>query len=92
MLTQFDERSPPVRILICGGGARNQFLISRLSEITAPDFTISSTKQFGIDPDWVEAVAFAWLAQQILTRLPGNLPSVTGAKQAVVLGGIYYPG
>jgi len=43
----------------------------------------------GIDPDFVEAIAFAWLAKQTLEGKPGNLPSVTGADRPVILGGIY---
>jgi anhydro-N-acetylmuramic acid kinase len=43
----------------------------------------------GVDPDWVEAISFAWFAKQRLDNQPSNLPSVTGAKQAVVLRGIY---
>jgi anhydro-N-acetylmuramic acid kinase len=78
-------------ILICGGGVRNTFLIKRLKEIAGPSLMVASTNRFGIDPDWMEAVAFAWLACQTLKRQPGNVPSVTGAKQAVILGGIYFP-
>jgi anhydro-N-acetylmuramic acid kinase len=77
-------------ILICGGGVHNTFLMTRLKELAKPNFTIASTQQYGIDPDWMEAMAFAWLAKQTLNRQPGNLPSVTGAKQAAILGGIYY--
>ncbi|HLU62377.1 MAG TPA: anhydro-N-acetylmuramic acid kinase, partial [Gammaproteobacteria bacterium] len=44
------------------------------------------------DPDFVEAAAFAWLAQQRLASRPGNLPSVTGATQAAPLGSVYLPG
>ena len=77
-------------ILICGGGAHNHLLMSRLQDLSNARYRTASTQKFGIDPDWVEAVAFAWLAQQTLNRQPGNLPSVTGAKQAVILGGIYY--
>jgi anhydro-N-acetylmuramic acid kinase len=43
----------------------------------------------GIDPDWVEAIAFAWLAKQSLDGKPGNLPAVTGARGERVLGAIY---
>ena len=49
----------------------------------------ASTEAFGLHPDWVEAVAFAWLAKQTLNGLPGNLPAVTGASHPVVLGAIY---
>lgn len=77
-------------ILICGGGTHNALLMTRLCELAQPQFTVDSTQKYGVDPDWVEAMAFAWLARQTLNRKPGNLPSVTGAKQAVVLGGVYY--
>jgi len=54
-------------------------------------FPVSSTAEAGIDPDWLEAMAFAWLARQTLAGETGNLPSVTGAGRAVVLGAIYPP-
>lgn len=76
-------------ILVCGGGARNTFLMSRLQAIAGSHFCVQSTEALGIHPDWVEAVAFAWLARQTMHRQAGNLPSVTGAAQAAVLGGVY---
>lgn len=78
-------------ILICGGGAHNKFLMHRLTELTQPQFVVASTKKYGINPDWVEAVAFAWLARQTMNHVAGNVPRVTGAKRAAVLGGVYYP-
>ena len=51
--------------------------------------TVSASDEFGLSADWVEAVAFAWLARERLAKRPGNLPSVTGARRPVVLGGIY---
>lgn len=77
-------------LLICGGGASNDFLMKRLNELAKPGFTISTTEKYGLHPDWIEAMAFAWLARQTLNKQPGNIPSVTGASQAAVLGGIYY--
>ncbi len=75
------------RILICGGGVHNPQLLSYLqSRLPIP---ITSTAAFGIDPDHVEAIAFAWLARQNLHHKPGNLCSVTGAARPVVLGGLY---
>ncbi|MGB5165682.1 MAG: anhydro-N-acetylmuramic acid kinase, partial [Woeseiaceae bacterium] len=53
--------------------------------------TVTSTARHGLDPDWVEAAAFAWLASRTLDGLPGNLPSVTGASAAVVLGTVVDP-
>ncbi len=77
-------------IYVCGGGAHNLQLMSRLEKLLAPS-PVASTVRLGLAPDWVEAVAFAWLARQTLNRQAGNLPSVTGAKREVILGGIYYP-
>jgi len=73
------------RIFVCGGGARNRFLMERLAAHAAPT-PVASTQALGIDPQAVEAAAFAWLAAQRVDRLPGNLPSVTGARGARVLG------
>ncbi len=74
-------------ILICGGGAHNDYLMERLNTLL-PDYRIAATDVSGVHPDWVEAMAFAWLAKQTMHGLPGNLPSVTGAQRAVVLGQI----
>jgi anhydro-N-acetylmuramic acid kinase len=78
----------PQRLLVCGGGVHNPLLMSGLAQ-HLPDCVVESTMAVGLDPDLVEAVCFAWLAQRRLDGLAGNLPSVTGARQAVVLGGIY---
>ena len=75
-------------ILVCGGGVHNKMLMHRLG-FHLQGRSIHSTEQFGIHPDWVESAAFAWLAKQTLEGKYGNLPSVTGATKAVVLGGIY---
>lgn len=75
-------------VYICGGGAHNTDLLQRLKKIL-PRATVESTAQIGFDPDWVEAIAFGWLANQCLRRLPGNSPTVTGADGFRVLGGIY---
>ncbi|MFP5382630.1 MAG: anhydro-N-acetylmuramic acid kinase [Gammaproteobacteria bacterium] len=73
---------------LCGGGAHNGYLRERLAALL-PRHRIQSTAALGIDPDWVEAMAFAWLAHRTLKGLSGNLPAVTGASHPVVLGGIY---
>ena len=75
-------------IYVCGGGAHNRTLMSALTEYFS-GVPVATTETLGLHPDWVEAVAFAWLAHQTLEGLPGNLPSVTGARRAVILGGIY---
>lgn len=76
------------QILVCGGGAHNPVLMKQLRH-ELPLCCIESTNHFGTDPDWVEAIAFAWLAKQTMLGQPGNLPSVTGARHPVILGGIY---
>lgn len=76
-------------IFVCGGGVHNLFLMERLQEV-ARDYSVSTTEKLGIHPDWVEAMAFAWLAKQTLSGKPGNLIAVTGAKQASILGGVYF--
>ena len=76
-------------IIICGGGAHNDFLCERLRKLAAP-LTLHSTTEWGIDPNWIEAIAFAWLAKQTLEKKPGNLTAVTGAKKSTILGGVYY--
>ena len=71
-------------IFICGGGAHNKELMRRLQAITK--CPVATTEMLGIHPDWVEAMAFAWLAYQHNHQQTGNLPSVTGANKAVILG------
>lgn len=75
-------------VLACGGGVHNGALMRRLGELLAPSVLLS-TSRYGIDPDFLEATAFAWLARQRLLGLPGNLPAVTGARGPRVLGAIY---
>jgi anhydro-N-acetylmuramic acid kinase len=75
------------RVIVCGGGAFNDHLMARLdAHCNVPT---ESAQLHGIAPDWVEAMAFAWLARARLLELPGNVPSVTGAHQRVILGSIY---
>lgn len=75
-------------LYVCGGGAFNHHLMGRLAALL-PSCTVHTTEILGVQPDQVEAIAFAWLARQTLRGNPGNLPSVTGAAHHVVLGGIY---
>jgi anhydro-N-acetylmuramic acid kinase len=78
----------PQEVFICGGGAYNTHLMLRLETLLHPR-QLGSTAQLGVDPEWVEAAAFAWLAQQTLAGKPGNEPAVTGASAYCVLGAIY---
>ena len=75
-------------IFVCGGGVHNAGLLQRLAA-NLPYAQVSSTAAAGLEPDWVEAVAFAWLAMCTLRGLAGNLPAVTGATRATVLGAIH---
>jgi len=77
-------------IAICGGGAQNTDLMQRIRR-ALPACSIDTTNRWGIDPSWVESVAFAWLARQRLRGLPTSIPTVTGASAAVSLGGVYLP-
>ncbi|MGB9096206.1 anhydro-N-acetylmuramic acid kinase [Erwinia sp.] len=76
------------KLLVCGGGSRNLLLMSRLASLLAGT-EVGTTDEAGISGDDMEALAFAWLAYRTLSGLPGNLPSVTGASEASVLGAIY---
>jgi len=75
-------------VYICGGGVHNDALLKRLRTHFGP-VPVNSTFSLGVDPDWVEAMAFAWLAARCIAQLPGNAPAVTGAGGERVLGGIY---
>ena len=85
--------APVDGIFACGGGVHNTKLISELNlSLSARDLPeINLTSEIGLDPDWVEACAFAWLAKQRVEKKSGNLPSVTGASKATILGGLYLP-
>ncbi len=76
------------RVFACGGGVHNAELMRRIAAWLAP-MPLATTAAAGLDPAWIEAAAFAWLAARRVDGLPGNLPGVTGAGAAVVLGGIY---
>ena len=78
-------------VLACGGGIHNPVLMQRLQSLLC-GITVKSTGDYGVNPDAVEALTFAWLARQRLENIPANLPSVTGAKRTAVLGAIVEPG
>jgi anhydro-N-acetylmuramic acid kinase len=75
-------------LYLCGGGAHNTALVSRLRQ-RLPHCLIRKTDALGIPADWMEAIAFAWLARQTMNLRPGNLPAATGASHPCVLGAIY---
>lgn len=77
------------QMLVCGGGCYNTYLMARL-QCHLSDWHVCSTASKGIDPQWIEALAFAWLARQMMSGLAGNLPAVTGAEGLRILGS-YHP-
>jgi anhydro-N-acetylmuramic acid kinase len=77
-------------LIVCGGGAKNGALMTRIGELAGRK--AMTTGDFGVDPDWVEAAAMAWLARARIELAPGNIPSVTAAREAHVLGGLYCGG
>jgi anhydro-N-acetylmuramic acid kinase len=78
-------------VYVCGGGAHNGALMRALQD-QLPDSKVATTDVLGLPVDWIEAMAFAWLARQRLEEKPGNSPAVTGANRAAVLGGVWLPG
>jgi len=75
------------RILVCGGGSHNAYLMELIQQNSG--CPVESTEHYGLHPDHVEAMAFAWLARQTMNKLPGNVKEVTGADNSVILGGVY---
>ena len=76
------------RVIVCGGGVHNPLLLTALAQ-ALPTANIESSAAHGLDPDYVEAMAFAWLAREHLAGRPGNLPAVTDAAGLRVLGALY---
>ena len=76
------------RVIACGGGVHNPLLMAALAA-AMPGSVVESSAMHGLDPDFVEAMAFAWLARETLAGRPDNLPAVTGAAGPRVLGAIY---
>lgn len=75
-------------VIVCGGGTRNGDLLRRLGS-NLPNHRVITSAALGVDPDGLEAAAFAWFAHRALARLPGNAPAATGAEGPRVLGAIY---
>jgi anhydro-N-acetylmuramic acid kinase len=82
------QYAPGAALYVCGGGARNLGLLNAIAALIAPN-RVASTAALGLDPDYVEAVAFAWFAKRTLEGLTSSAGSVTGAQGARILGGVY---
>jgi len=80
--------APRAALYLCGGGAHNEGLRNAIARRVAPN-PVASTAVLGLDPDYVEAVAFAWFAQRTLAGLTSSADSVTGARGPRILGGVY---
>lgn len=76
------------RVLVCGGGVHNTDLMARLGRLLAP-MPVSSTAEVGVDPDYVEAIGFAWLAWARIHEHPSGCRAATGAARNAALGGVY---
>lgn len=81
----------PAQVLICGGGVHNRALCQLLS-LLLPETSVLSTQAFDVSPDYVEAMMFAWFADNALQNRALNLQTITGAKRSAVLGVIYPAG
>jgi anhydro-N-acetylmuramic acid kinase len=77
-------------VFVCGGGAHNGALMHALQR-HLPGCAVGRTDELGVSVDWVEAMAFAWLAYRRLQGLPGNCPRVTGASRPAILGSLILP-
>jgi anhydro-N-acetylmuramic acid kinase len=87
---QINNFSDKCDVFVCGGGALNGFLMARLQQLMS-NHRVTDTNVLHIDPMFVEAIAFAWLAEQRILATPVPLKNVTGAKQDAILGAIYLP-
>ncbi|MCP4321211.1 MAG: anhydro-N-acetylmuramic acid kinase [Alteromonadales bacterium] len=87
---QIKLHSDNADIFVCGGGSLNPLLIQRLQSLLK-NHHVTDTHTLNIDPMFVEAIAFAWLAEQRLLEKPIPLKAVTGAKQDAILGSVYLP-
>ncbi len=79
------------KVLVCGGGVNNPLLMKGIQELLGTYMDITTTSDFGLPPDCIEAVTFAWLAKKRLENKSVNISTVTGANKNAILGGIYSP-
>lgn len=76
-------------VLLCGGGAHNKTLVTRLQKLLGEKFNISMTDEHNVPSHWLEAMLFAWLAKMRLENQPLDLTSITGSHTPVLLGGVF---
>lgn len=88
IVSEISRHCSPNELYICGGGVHNDTLMSELGKV-ASDYSVSSTAELGMDPDWVEAIAFAWMGKLALAGTAMDTEDFTGAKGPVPLGAVY---
>lgn len=81
------QYAPNSAVYLCGGGTKNTFLIESINALLG--YSSQTTAELGVDPSWVEAALFAWLAKQNLDGNKLNLKNITGSKTPILLGGVY---
>tara|TARA_B110000858_G_scaffold166048_1_gene193064 strand:- start:22070 stop:23149 length:1080 start_codon:yes stop_codon:yes gene_type:complete len=88
IVNEIRKTSQPTEVYVCGGGTHNNAFMVGLQD-RLRDCNVLSTANLGIDPDWVEAIAFAWMAKQTSEGRSIDTTAFTGAAKATVLGGVY---
>lgn len=76
-------------IILCGGGAKNGFLVERIRNLFGKE--VKTTNNYGIQEDAIEAMMMAYFAYLRINKIPPKLKSITGAKENLILGGLYEP-
>lgn len=74
-------------VYLCGGGSKNEYLIERIKHHI--NKSVYTTEKLNVHPQWLEAIAFAWLAKNTIEKTPCDTPAITGATQPSILGAIY---
>lgn len=80
--------NPLSQVILCGGGVHNRALHQAIQQELDPIEVLSSAA-LGVNPDFIEAMMFAWLAEQAINQTPLDLNALTGAKKPVILGVVY---
>ncbi len=90
IVAEIRKTAEPTEVYVCGGGAHNGAFMSDLqARLRECNCNVAPSSSLGIDPDWVEAIAFAWMARETIEGRSIDTTAFTGASQAVILGGIY---
>lgn len=85
------SQEPLTQVAICGGGVHNTHLMQAIAN-DLPEMEVISTQQWGIDPDYIEAMMFSWLAYKAILKQPISMQPITGSRNSAILGVIYPAG